>query len=160
MTSNTNSTSASPSVSGEHIVNQVKLPIEFSDNAAKKVANLILEEENMNLKLRVFITGGGCSGFQYGFTFDETVNDDDMVIEKKITLPSDQADQKENDEGASGQRDKHHRFLTISLLIDSTSFQYLIGSTINYKEDLQGSRFVITNPNASTTCSCGASFSI
>jgi iron-sulfur cluster insertion protein len=106
-------------------------PIVFTDNAAQKVAGLIQEEGNDNLKLRVYITGGGCSGFQYGFTFDEEVNDDDTQIEKA----------------------------GVTVLIDSMSIQYLSGAEIDYKEDLSGAQFVIRNPNATTTCGCGSSFS-
>jgi iron-sulfur cluster insertion protein len=106
-------------------------PIVFTDNAAQKVAGLIQEEGNDNLKLRVYITGGGCSGFQYGFTFDEEVNDDDTQIEKAGVI----------------------------VLIDSMSIQYLSGAEIDYKEDLSGAQFVIRNPNATTTCGCGSSFS-
>jgi iron-sulfur cluster insertion protein len=105
--------------------------IVFSDSAAQKVAGLIQEEGNDNLKLRVYITGGGCSGFQYGFTFDEDVNDDDTLIEKG----------------------------GVTVLIDSMSVQYLNGAEIDYKEDISGAQFVIRNPNASTTCGCGSSFS-
>ncbi len=108
------------------------LSMTFSDAAASKVRTLIAEEENENLKLRVFVTGGGCSGFEYGFTFDEDVEEDDTQIE--------------ND--------------GVALLIDALSYQYLVGSVVDYKEDLQGSRFVVTNPNAATTCGCGNSFSI
>ena len=104
----------------------------FTDNAANKVQNLVSEEGNTNLKLRVFVTGGGCSGFQYGFTFDEEVQEDDTIIEKK---------------GAS-------------LLVDPLSYQYLLGAQIDYKEGLEGSRLVVENPMASATCGCGASFSI
>lgn len=104
----------------------------FSDSAAGKVKALIVEEDNENLKLRVFVTGGGCSGFEYGFTFDEDVEEDDTQIVKD----------------------------GVALLIDALSFQYLAGSVIDYKEDLQGSRFVVANPNAVTTCGCGNSFSI
>lgn len=103
----------------------------FTENAAQKVAGLIQEEGNDNLKLRVYISGGGCSGFQYGFTFDEEVNDDDTLVEK------------------SG----------VTVLIDSMSIQYLQGAEIDYKEDLSGAQFVIRNPNATTTCGCGSSFS-
>jgi iron-sulfur cluster insertion protein len=106
-------------------------PVVFTDNAAQKVASLIQDEGNDNLKLRVYITGGGCSGFQYGFTFDEDVNDDDTQIVK---------------EG-------------VTVLIDSMSIQYLSGAEIDYKEDLSGAQFVIRNPNATTTCGCGSSFS-
>jgi len=104
----------------------------FTDTAAKKVQSLITEEGNSNLKLRVFVTGGGCSGFQYGFSFDEEVNEDDTIIDNK---------------GAS-------------LLVDPLSYQYLVGSKVDYMEGLEGSRFVVENPLATTTCGCGSSFSI
>jgi len=106
--------------------------IRFTDNAASKVSELIAEENNPDLKLRVYVTGGGCSGFQYGFTFDEEVNEDDtQVIKNGVTV-----------------------------LVDSMSIQYLIGAEIDYKDDLSGAQFVIRNPNASTTCGCGSSFSV
>ncbi|CUS48254.1 MAG: Fe-S cluster insertion protein ErpA [Idiomarinaceae bacterium HL-53] len=108
------------------------MPIEFSDAAAKRVFELVSEEENPELKLRVFVTGGGCSGFQYGFTFDEKVNSDDMLIER------------------SG----------VTLVVDPMSLQYLVGGVVDYEEGLQGSRFFVNNPNATTTCGCGASFSV
>ncbi len=111
---------------------QTAFPLNFSDAAAKKVKVLISEEENPALKLRVYITGGGCSGFQYGFTFDEAVNDGDTVVEK---------------EG-------------VTLVVDPMSLQYLIGGTVDYTEGLEGSRFFVNNPNATTTCGCGASFSV
>jgi iron-sulfur cluster insertion protein len=107
------------------------IPLVFTDSAAAKVADLIAEEGNTDLKLRVFVQGGGCSGFQYGFTFDEAVNEDDTTFEKN----------------------------GVTLLVDSMSFQYLVGAEIDYKEDINGSQFVIKNPNASTTCGCGSSFS-
>ena len=107
-------------------------PIVFTDAAATKVGELIREEDNSELMLRVFISGGGCAGFQYGFTFEDTAAEDDMVVKNG----------------------------GVQLVIDPLSFQYLMGSEVDYKEDLQGSRFVINNPNASTTCGCGASFSI
>lgn len=106
--------------------------IRLTDNAVRKVRELVEGEENPALKLRIYITGGGCSGFQYGFTFDEDVAEDDMVIEKG---------------GATA-------------LVDAMSFQYLVGSEVDYSEGLEGARFVINNPNATTTCGCGASFSI
>jgi len=106
--------------------------LKFTDSAAHKVKNLITEEENPTLKLRVFVTGGGCSGFEYGFTFDEDVEDDDTVIENA----------------------------GVTLVVDALSFQYLAGAQVDFKEDSQGSRFVVTNPNASSTCGCGNSFSI
>lgn len=110
----------------------------FTSNAAAKVGELIAEEGNLSLKLRVYVTGGGCSGFQYGFTFDEVVNPDDTVVSKTI-------DSQEN--------------TAVQLLIDPMSFQYLVGSEIDYKEDLEGAQFIIRNPNAKTTCGCGSSFS-
>jgi len=103
----------------------------FTDSAAAKVRDLIDGENNEALKLRVYITGGGCSGFQYGFTFDEAVNDGDTVIEKG----------------------------GVTLLVDPMSFQYLVGAEIDYTEGLEGAQFVIRNPNATTTCGCGSSFS-
>ena len=111
---------------------QTALPIEFSEAAAKKVKTLIEEEENPNLKLRVYVTGGGCSGFQYGFTFDEKVNDGDMTIDKD----------------------------SVTLVVDPMSLQYLVGGEVDYVEGLEGSRFLVNNPNATTTCGCGSSFSI
>ena len=123
-------------------------PVIFTDAAASKVAELMTEENNPALNLRAYITGGGCSGFQYGFTFDETINDDDLIIEKKVK----KADE-DDDEGGSG------GIITIKLLIDTMSFQYLNGATIDYREDINGAQFVIKNPNAKTTCGCGSSFS-
>ncbi len=106
-------------------------PIIFTDSAATKVSTLIADEGNDNLKLRVYVTGGGCSGFQYGFTFDEETNEDDTQVENG----------------------------GVTVLVDSMSIGYLTGAEIDYKEDLSGSQFVIRNPNASTTCGCGSSFS-
>ena len=107
----------------------------FTNNAAAKVGSLIQEEGNPALNLRVFITGGGCAGFQYGFTFDEKVNDDDMVVK--------------NDSGDT----------TVQLLVDAMSYQYLADAEIDYRENIHGAQFVIRNPNAKTTCGCGSSFS-
>lgn len=121
----------------------------FTDAAATKVYALIVEENNPNLNLRVFITGGGCSGFQYGFTFDEEINDDDCVIEKKISKKDDDDD----DDGEGGGT------VTVKLLVDAMSFQYLQNATIDYREDINGAQFIIRNPNAKTTCGCGSSFS-
>ena len=104
----------------------------FTDAAATKVGQLIAEEDNPNLKLRVFISGGGCSGFQYGFTFDEEFEDGDSQVENQ----------------------------GVTLLIDPMSVQYLMGAEIYYKEDLQGAQFIIRNPNAQTTCGCGSSFTV
>lgn len=106
--------------------------ITITDSAATKIADLLAEENNPQLCLRTFVQGGGCSGFQYGFTFDEEQNDDDFVIERP----------------------------GVKILIDSMSFQYLAGAEINYTEDLSGSSFTIKNPNAQTTCGCGSSFSV
>ena len=107
-------------------------PLNFSDSAANKVKELIAEEGNPDLKLRVFVTGGGCSGFQYGFTFDEVQNDDDTTMEKN----------------------------GVTLLIDSMSMQYMTGAVIDYTEGLEGAQFVIRNPSAVSTCGCGSSFSV
>ncbi len=112
-------------------VAEMPAPLVFSDSAAIKVKQLIEEEGNPDLKLRVFVQGGGCSGFQYGFTFDEEINEDDTVMTK---------------EG-------------VKLLIDAMSYQYLVGAEIDYKDDLEGAQFVIKNPNATSTCGCGSSFS-
>ena len=111
---------------------QMPAPLVFTDNAAKKVKELIEEEGSADLKLRVFVSGGGCSGFQYGFTFEEEVNDDDTQVQKD----------------------------SVTLLIDPMSLQYLMGTEIDYQDSLQGSQFVIRNPQATTTCGCGSSFSV
>lgn len=120
----------------------------FSDSAALKVNELIREEGDCDLKLRVFITGGGCSGFQYGFTFDKAINADDTVVEKQV-----KNDAEEDDDGDGDGT-------TVKLLIDALSIQYLTGAEIDYREDLQGAQFIIRNPNAKTTCGCGSSFSV
>ena len=113
-------------------MNQAATPILVTDAALNRARILIEEEENPELKLRVFVTGGGCSGFQYGFSFDEKTNEGDMEI---------------TNDG-------------VNIVIDPMSFQYLMGSEIDYLEGLQGARFVINNPNAKTTCGCGASFTV
>lgn len=110
----------------------IESPVIFSESAAQKVKELIEEEGNPRLNLRVYVTGGGCSGFQYGFAFDESINEDDTRIEK------------------SG----------VTLVIDAMSFQYLVGAEINYEDGLEGARFLIKNPNATNTCGCGSSFSM
>jgi len=107
-------------------------PLIFTDAAANKVKTLVEEEENPALQLRVYVTGGGCSGFQYGFTFDEDRADDDTVVEN----------------------------MGVNLVIDAMSYQYLVGATVDYTEGLKGAQFVVTNPNAATTCGCGSSFTI
>lgn len=107
-------------------------PLVVTDKAVAKVKSLLEEEGNPELRLRVFVTGGGCSGFQYGFTFDELVAEDDAVIEKD----------------------------GIHVLVDPMSYPYLAGANVDYEEGLAGSHFVVQNPNASSTCGCGSSFSI
>lgn len=107
-------------------------PLVFTDAAASKVNELILEEDNQDLMLRVFVSGGGCSGFQYGFTFDDSREDGDSSVENQ----------------------------GVTLVVDPMSVQYLMGAEIDYKEDLQGAQFVIRNPNATTTCGCGSSFTV
>jgi iron-sulfur cluster insertion protein len=106
--------------------------ITITESAVAKIADLLAEEDNPNLKLRTFVQGGGCSGFSYGFTFDELMNEDDFEISKT----------------------------GITILIDAMSMQYLTGAEIDYKEDAMGSSFVIQNPNAQSTCGCGSSFSV
>ena len=113
-------------------VTELDAPLIFTDQAAAKVKKLIEEEANPDLMLRVYVTGGGCSGFQYGFAFEETESEGDTRIV--------------NDD--------------VTLIVDPMSFQYLIGAEVDYKDDLEGSRFVINNPNAQTTCGCGSSFSV
>ncbi len=107
-------------------------PVKFSAAAAGKIRELLKEEDNDNLKLRVFVAGGGCSGFQYGFTFDEDQDEDDTILQRE----------------------------EVTLLIDSMSLQYLVGAEIDYQEKLEGSQFVIHNPNVTSTCGCGSSFSV
>ena len=112
-------------------VTEMPAPLIFTDAAANKVKQLIQEEGNPDLKLRVFVTGGGCSGFQYGFTFDESIGEDDTPMVKN----------------------------GVTLLIDPMSYQYLAGAEIDYQEGIEGAQFVIKNPNATSTCGCGSSFS-
>ncbi len=119
-------------MSGNAVNVGMQADLVFTDSAANKVKALIEEEKNPNLKLRVYVTGGGCSGFQYGFTFDENVADDDTEVENA----------------------------GVRLVVDPMSFQYLQGAEIDYKEDLSGAQFMVNNPNAKTTCGCGSSFSI
>ncbi|WKD49409.1 iron-sulfur cluster insertion protein ErpA [Microbulbifer spongiae] len=114
------------------VVSFSPVPLVVTDSAVAKVKSLLEEEGNPDLKLRVFVTGGGCSGFQYGFSFDELVAEDDAVIEKD----------------------------GIQVLVDAMSYPYLVGANVDYEEGLSGSRFVVQNPNASSTCGCGSSFSI
>lgn len=118
-------------VSEANLATEMQIPLIFTDNAASKVRQLIEEEGNNDLKLRVFVSGGGCSGFKYGFTFDELVNEDDTVMEKN----------------------------GVKLLIDPMSFQYLVGAEIDYQENPEGAQFIIKNPGAASTCGCGSSFS-
>jgi iron-sulfur cluster insertion protein len=111
-------------------------PIIFTERAASKVWELIQEEGNFNLKLRVYVTGGGCSGLQYGFTFDEVMQDDDTEVKRAVGSEQ------------------------VALLVDAFSLQYLLGAEIDYKEDIEGEQFIIRNPNAKTTCGCGSSFDV
>lgn len=111
---------------------QVEVPVVFTDSAANKVRDLLSEEQDPDQKLRVFVTGGGCSGFQYGFKFDKEAEEGDTVVVKN----------------------------GVTLLVDPMSIQYLTGAEIDYKESVEGAQFVIRNPNASTTCGCGSSFSV
>ena len=120
-----------PSAADAELAHQPPDMLVFTDAAAGKVGELIREEANPKLKLRVFVSGGGCSGFQYGFTFDENIEEGDFCVENQ----------------------------GVQLLVDPMSAQYLMGAEIDYKEDLQGAQFVIRNPNAKTTCGCGSSFS-
>lgn len=120
-------------------------PISFTEAAARRIRELIMEEGNYNLKLRVYITGGGCSGFQYGFAFDENTRPDDCIVEKEV----------EDDEGSSGAG-----AMKVNVIIDALSIMYLNGAEIDYIENLQGAHFTVKNPNAQTTCSCGSSFSL
>lgn len=117
-------------------------PLVFTERAAEKVWELIQEDGNFNLKLRVYVTGGGCSGFQYGFTFDEAVNEDDTIVNRTV---------------ASVNQEGHPH--SVSLLVDALSFQYLAGAEIDYEKSIEGEQFIIRNPNAKTTCGCGSSFS-
>jgi iron-sulfur cluster insertion protein len=127
-------------------------PLIFTHHAAAKVWELIQEEGNLNLKLRVYVTGGGCSGFQYGFTFDEAIQEDDTVISRRVKSSLEKEEEEEEDEeGGEGAK-------TVQLLVDPLSFQYLAGAEIDYKEDMEGEQFIIRNPNAKTTCGCGSSF--
>jgi iron-sulfur cluster insertion protein len=127
---------------------QSQAPVSFTQAAARRVKELILEEGNYNLKLRVYITGGGCSGFQYGFAFDEQLRPDDCVVEQEVPLED------EDGEGdGSGS-------MKVNVVIDALSIMYLTGAEIDYIENLQGAHFTVKNPNAQTTCSCGSSFSL
>jgi iron-sulfur cluster insertion protein len=128
----TSMSAATNPIPSEPTADMPSIGLVFTDSAASKVRELVDEEGNPNLKLRVFVQGGGCSGFQYGFTFDEITNEDDTQMSKN----------------------------GVTLLIDAMSLQYLVGAEIDYKDDLQGAQFVIKNPNATTTCGCGSSFSV
>lgn len=125
-------------IMNENDVTTFSNDVNFTISAADKVAELIKEENNSNLNLRVSITGGGCSGFQYGFSFDEQINEDDTVIVQQCS----------------------DGFSSVKLLIDSMSYQYLQSAEIDYVQGIQGEQFVIRNPNAKTTCGCGSSFSL
>jgi iron-sulfur cluster insertion protein len=114
------------------VATEMATDVAFSDAAARKVKHLIEEEKNSNLRLRIYISGGGCSGFQYGFSFDENTSEGDLIVE-------------------NGE---------VALVIDPMSYQYLIGAEVDYTEGLEGEQFVVRNPNATTTCGCGSSFSV
>lgn len=114
--------------------------LDFTLAAATKVLELMREEDNPELKLRVYVTGGGCSGFQYGFAFEDTLNGEDTIVTRDVSLAGETQ--------------------TVFLLVDPISFQYLAGAQIDYREDVEGAQFIIRNPNASTTCGCGSSFSV
>lgn len=113
--------------------------VNVTDSAINKIFDLIIEENNLDLKLRVFVQGGGCSGFQYGFVFEDQANEDDFSWDKEVN-------------NQNGQ--------TVGFLVDALSIQYLTGATIDYEESLNGSQFIIKNPNATTTCGCGSSFTV
>ncbi|WP_348666325.1 iron-sulfur cluster insertion protein ErpA [Arsenophonus symbiont of Ornithomya chloropus] len=114
------------------MIDKNQVPIKFTDTAANKIKSLIKGKKNPNLRLRVYITGGGCSGFKYGFVFDDKIEKGDFKIENQ----------------------------GVELIIDPMSFQYIVGGCVDYIEELEGSKFVVVNPNAKTTCGCGSSFSI
>ncbi len=128
------------------VAQQPVASLSLSASAAKRIRELIIEEGNYNLKLRVYITGGGCSGFQYGFAFDEQIKEDDCVVEQEA-LPD------EDDQSGEGA-------MTVCVVVDALSIMYLAGAQIDYTESLQGAHFTVKNPNAQTTCSCGSSFSL
>ena len=141
--------------------------VTLTDKAAYKVAELMREEDNLNLKLNISIVGGGCSGFQYHFTFIEKIEPGDMFLEKKVFLKPDTgttntSQKKESNEGSEGEQnsaDEGGAEVTVGLVINPLSLQYLKGATVDYEETFQGAQFVIHNPNAKTTCGCGSSFS-
>ena len=126
----------------ENQITESSDPVILTQDCVDKVYDLLVDEDNFDLHLRVFIKGGGCSGFTYGFMFDEERREDDTAVKKFNTVESDQQAQE------------------VTLLIDALSIQYLKGATIDYREDVNGARFVISNPNAKTTCGCGSSFSV
>lgn len=128
--------------------------IQLTQAAARRIWELLSQEGNYNLKLRIYITGGGCSGFQYGFAFDETLQPDDCVISTQVEGEDDNGDEteEEEDEGSGG--------AMVSTVVDPLSLMYLNGATVDYVESLQGAHFTVKNPNAQTTCSCGSSFAL
>ena len=126
----------------ENQITESSDPVIITQDCVDKVYDLLVDEDNFGLHLRVFIKGGGCSGFTYGFMFDEERREDDIVVKKFNTVEPDQQAQE------------------VTLLIDALSIQYLKRATIDYREDVNGARFVISNPNAKTTCGCGSSFSV
>lgn len=159
------STSASASTAAQTLAS-TEQGLVFTDAAAAKVKALLEEEGNSALNLRVFITGGGCSGFQYGFTFDETIQEDDYVVEKKVggsfcsINTQTEADCASTTGATTASNAPTTAVTVIRLLVDPMSFSYLKNAEIDYREDVNGEQFVIRNPNAKTTCGCGSSFSI
>lgn len=125
--------------------------IHLTANAVNKIHKLIEEKGNLELMLRIFIKGGGCSGFEYGFAFEGVINPDDTVITETVSPEDD-----EDGEGGTGRA----LLPEVKLVVNAASYPYLVGATIDYKVDVQGEQFVIDNPNAATTCGCGSSFSI
>jgi iron-sulfur cluster insertion protein len=130
----------------DHVIETPKIPLVLTDAAAYKIAELMLEENDLSLKLRVYIEGGGCSGFKYGFDFIEALDPDDLSLSQDVVVTL-----------AAGESTQA---VQVTLVIDPMSLQYLSGAEIDYKKDLEGERFIIRNPNAQTTCGCGSSFSV
>jgi len=140
--------------------NKMSEPLYLSAAAAAKVLELMCEEDNFALKLRVYVTGGGCSGFQYGFAFEEGEKEGDTCVMRKAQLAvAPGSDGQEREDGKDGKDEEESGGHMVTLLVDPISLQYLSGAEIDYREDIEGAQFIIRNPNAKTTCGCGASFS-
>ena len=140
------------------VQNAIPQSVVFTENAAKQAWNLIAGEGNFNLNLRVYITGGGCSGFQYGFTFDETIKETDTVVTTPLNFNSEKSEAAVD--GSATLEPSAEESVAVNLLIDPTSMMYLVGAKIDYSEGIEGGQFIIHNPNAQTTCGCGSSFSV